>query len=140
LVRNAAFTPTYFVTGGPAKVGDVPAPVTYELWHPTVFVDGIRLTPEQNARNLGSSVYVWCDDPTARTPAQIVASITMSLRVMAQKTWGPTRSGSYPEFAALSDAVAEPAPRANTFDISTLCEALVKSTAEPIQRRDALRS
>lgn len=27
---------------------------------------------------------------------------------MAQKTWGPARAGSYLEFAALSDAVAEP--------------------------------
>ncbi|WP_433731342.1 hypothetical protein ACQP0C_06050 [Nocardia sp. CA-129566] len=67
-------------------------------------MDGIRLTPQQDASSLGSGPYVWCDDPTVQTPAQI----TMPLRVMAQKTWGPAESGSYPEFAALSDAIAEP--------------------------------
>ncbi|MFQ6330513.1 family 20 glycosylhydrolase [Nocardia sp. CWNU-33] len=107
-VHNAAFTPTYFVTGGPASIGNVPASIAYELWDPAVFVDGSRLTPQQNAGNLGSGLFVWCDDPTVRTPAQIAVSITMPLRVMAQKTWGPARAGSYLEFAALSDAVAEP--------------------------------
>ncbi|MFD0366130.1 beta-N-acetylhexosaminidase [Nocardia sp. GCM10030253] len=109
-VRNAAFTPTYFVTGGPTSVGNVPAPIAYELWDPAVFIDGMRLTPEQNTHNLGSGLFVWCDDPAVQTPAQIAASITMPLRVMAQQTWGPARAGSYPEFAALSDVVAEPVP------------------------------
>lgn len=107
-VKNAAFTPTYYVTGGAAGIGNAPAPVTDELWDPTLFVDGTWLAPQQNTSNLGSGLYVWCDDPTARTPAQIAVAITMPLRVMAQKTWGPTKSGSYPEFAALSDQVAEP--------------------------------
>lgn len=107
-MKNAAFTPTYYVTGGAAGIGNAPAPVTYELWDPTLFVDGTRLAPQQNTSNLGSGLYVWCDDPTARTPAQIAVAITMPLRVMAQKTWGPPKSGSYPEFVALSDQVAEP--------------------------------
>jgi hexosaminidase len=96
------------VTGGHAKITAALAPATYELWDPTLFVDGIRLSPAQSGRNLGSGLYVWCDDPTVETPAQIAASITMPLRVMARKTWGPAKAGSYAEFAALSDAVAEP--------------------------------
>lgn len=107
-VKNAAFTPTYYVIGGPAAIGNIPAPLAYDLWDPTLFVDGIRLTPEQNASSLGSGLYVWCDDPTAQSPARIATSITMPLRVMAQKTWGPAKPATYLEFAALSDAVAEP--------------------------------
>ncbi|WP_157187338.1 family 20 glycosylhydrolase [Nocardia vinacea] len=107
-VKNAAFTPTYYVTGGPGAIGNIPAPLAYELWDPTLFVDGTRLTPEQNASSLGSGLYVWCDDPTAQTPGRLATSITMPLRVMAQKTWGPAKPATYLEFAALSDAVAEP--------------------------------
>ncbi|MFI9401460.1 family 20 glycosylhydrolase [Nocardia sp. NPDC052316] len=108
-IRNAAFTPTYYVTGGPTAVGNVPPPVAYQLWDPTLFVDGTRLTPEQNARNLGSGLFVWCDDPTVQTPDRIAAAVTMPLRVTAQQTWGPPQAISYPEFAALADAVGEPA-------------------------------
>ncbi|MEV2219124.1 hypothetical protein AB0E01_04525 [Nocardia vinacea] len=97
-VKNAAFTPNYYVTGGPAVIGNIPAPLAYELWDPTLFVDGTRLTPEQNASSLGSGLYVWCDDPIAQTPAQLATSITMPLRVMAQKTWGPAIPATYLEF------------------------------------------
>ncbi|MEU0499503.1 hypothetical protein [Nocardia sp. NPDC005998] len=48
-MTNAAFTPTYYVTGGPASVGNIPPPLAYMLWDPTLFVDAIRLTPQQNA-------------------------------------------------------------------------------------------
>ncbi|MGX1770893.1 hypothetical protein ACWIGW_02180 [Nocardia brasiliensis] len=47
---------------------------------------------------------------TLRTPEQIAAVITMPLRVMAQQTRGAPQAGSYPELAALGDAVGEPAP------------------------------
>ncbi|MEV0252544.1 family 20 glycosylhydrolase [Nocardia sp. NPDC050712] len=108
-VKNAAFLPTYYVAGGPAGlIANQPPVLGYELWDPAVFVDGTRLTPAQNAANLGASLHVWCDDPTVQTPDQIAGSITMPLRVMAQKTWGPAHPGSYAEFAALSDAIAEP--------------------------------
>ncbi|WP_433659412.1 family 20 glycosylhydrolase [Nocardia sp. CA-128927] len=108
-LRNASFTPTYYVAGGPTSAGNVPPPIAYQVWDPTLFVDGTRLTPEQNTHNLGSGLFVWCDDPTVQTPDRIAASITMPLRVTAQQTWGPPQAGSYPEFAALSDAVGEPA-------------------------------
>ncbi|GAB2644849.1 beta-N-acetylhexosaminidase [Nocardia goodfellowii] len=109
-VRNAAFLPTYYVTGGPAAaIADQPPVLGYELWDPAIFVDGSRLTPAQNAANLGASLHVWCDDPAAQTPDQIAASITMPLRIMAQKTWGPAHPAAYSDFTALSDAVAEPA-------------------------------
>ncbi|WP_069161662.1 beta-N-acetylhexosaminidase [Nocardia altamirensis] len=107
-VRNAAFTPTYYVAGGPTAVGNVPAPIAYQLWDPALFVDGSRLSPAQNERNLGSGLFVWCDDPTVQTPEQIAVSITMPLRVMAQQTWGPPQAGSYHEFARRADAVGEP--------------------------------
>ncbi|MEV0297220.1 glycoside hydrolase family 20 protein [Nocardia sp. NPDC050710] len=107
-VKNAAFVPTYYVTGRPASIVDLPPAVAYELWDPAVFVDGGRLNPEQNVANLGSGLYVWCDDPTVQTPDQISVSITMLLRVMAQKTWGPARAGSFAEFAARSDLIGEP--------------------------------
>ncbi|MGW0245561.1 hypothetical protein ACWDYH_02870 [Nocardia goodfellowii] len=109
-VQNAAFLPTYYVTGGPAAaIADQPPVLGYELWDPAIFVDGSRLTPAQNAANLGASLHVWCDDPAAQTPDQIAASITMPLRIMAQKTWGPAHPAAYSDFTALSDAVAEPA-------------------------------
>ncbi|MFI6173014.1 family 20 glycosylhydrolase [Nocardia sp. NPDC051052] len=108
-VRNASFTPTYFVAGGPTAAANVPAPLAYQLWDPTLFVDGTRLTPDQSAHNLGSGLFVWCDDPTVRTPDQIAAAVTMPLRVTAQQNWGPPQAGSYLEFSALADAVGEPA-------------------------------
>ncbi|PXX68488.1 hexosaminidase [Nocardia tenerifensis] len=107
-LRNAAFAPAYYVAGGPTRALNVPPPLAYQAWDPTLFVDGTRLTPEQNRRNLGSGLFVWCDDPTAQTPERIAESITMPLRVTAQQTWGPPQAGSYPEFAALADAVGEP--------------------------------
>ncbi|MEU8896291.1 family 20 glycosylhydrolase [Nocardia sp. NPDC048505] len=108
-VKNAAFLPTYFVAGGPAAVvANQPPVFGYELWDPAVFVDGSRLTPAQNAANLGSGLHVWCDDPTARTPEQIAAAITVPLRVLAQKTWGPPHPTGYAEFTALAEAIAEP--------------------------------
>ncbi|MEV6277818.1 beta-N-acetylhexosaminidase [Nocardia sp. NPDC051832] len=110
-VKNAAFLPTYYVAGGPAAaIANQPPVLGYELWDPAVFVDGSRLDARQNAANLGASLHVWCDDPTVQTPDQIAVSITVPLRVMAQKTWGPRHPAGYAEFTALSDAIAEPLP------------------------------
>lgn len=109
-VRNAAITPAYFVAGGPVAAGNVPAPATYHLWDPSLFIDGSRLDPQQSANHLGSGLFVWCDDPTVRTPDEIAAAITEPLRVMAQQTWGAPQAGSYPEFAALGAEIGEPAP------------------------------
>lgn len=109
-VRNAAFTPTYYVTGGTATIGNVPPALAYELWDPALFVDGTRLSPEQNARNRGSGLFVWCDDPTVQTPQQISASIALPLQVMAQQTWGAGGAGGFPEFAARAAAIGEPLP------------------------------
>lgn len=107
-LRNASFAPTYYVAGGPTAAGNVPPSVAYQIWDPTLFVDGTRLTPDQNTHNLGSGLFVWCDDPTVQTPDRIAASVSMPLKVTAQQTWGPPQAGSYLEFAALADAVGEP--------------------------------
>lgn len=116
-IRNAAFTPTYYVAGGPASIANVPPEVAYEFWDPALFVDGTRLTSEQDARNRGSGLFVWADDPTVQTPDQISVAITWRLRVIAQQTWNPVATGqdlahprSYREFAARADAVGEPVP------------------------------
>ncbi|WP_194815940.1 family 20 glycosylhydrolase [Nocardia sp. XZ_19_385] len=108
-LKNAAFLPTYYVTGGPAAaIANQPPILGYELWDPAIFVDGSRLAPAQNASNLGASLHVWCDDPTAQTPDQIAISITTPLRIMAQKTWSHPHPIPYPQFTALADSVAEP--------------------------------
>ncbi|MFI9510417.1 family 20 glycosylhydrolase [Nocardia sp. NPDC052566] len=109
-VRNATFAPTYYVTGGDIAKFNVPPMAAYELWDPTVFVDGTRLPPEQLAHHLGAGLLVWCDDPTAQTPQQISVSITMPLAVQAQLTWRGARAGGYAEFADRVAAVGLSAP------------------------------
>jgi hexosaminidase len=89
-VHNAAFTPTYYVTGGTVGSFNVPAETMYDAWDPTIFVDGSRL-----ADHLGAKLHVWCDDPEAQTEAQIAAEIADRLQVMAQLTWGSPRPPSY---------------------------------------------
>ncbi|MBF6124565.1 hypothetical protein [Nocardia brasiliensis] len=48
-----------------------------QLWDPSLFVDGSRLDPRQARTTWASGLFVWCDDPTVRTPVQIAAAITM---------------------------------------------------------------
>ncbi|MFD7026847.1 family 20 glycosylhydrolase [Streptomyces sp. NPDC059917] len=92
-VANESWTPTYYVLGG-AK------PDTkwmYESWTPDRFEGGATLTDP--AKNPGSLIHVWCDNPGAETQDQIAAGIANPLRVLAQQTWGsPKPVGDYASF------------------------------------------
>jgi hexosaminidase len=107
-VVNAAFTPTYFTNGGPAAPFNVAPALMYDTWNPNVFVDATTLTVAERTRNLGSRVHVWCDNPNARTEAEIATAIDPRLRVMAQHTWGsPKPAPLYLMFQPLINAVGE---------------------------------
>jgi len=98
-VQNAAFTPTYYVTGGVAALLNVPPALMYTGWRPDRFVDGSRVP----AGNLGAVLHVWCDHP-GRTEEEIAAAVYPRLRVLAQRTWGSPGPG-YPRFRTLVTAV-----------------------------------
>ncbi|MBT2455575.1 family 20 glycosylhydrolase [Streptomyces sp. ISL-86] len=99
-VANESWTPTYYVLGG-AK------PDTkwmYESWTPDRFEGGNTLTDP--ARNPGSLIHVWCDNPTAETEGQIAAGIMYPLRALAQQTWGsPKLASTYTAFTPIAAAI-----------------------------------
>ncbi|MFD9406565.1 family 20 glycosylhydrolase [Streptomyces sp. NPDC059989] len=100
IVANESWTPTYYVLGG-AK------PDTkwmYETWTPDRFEGGNTLSDP--AKNPGSVLHVWCDNPTAETEQQIAAGIMYPLRALAQQTWGsPKLTPTYAAFTPIAAAV-----------------------------------
>ncbi|WP_329200088.1 MULTISPECIES: family 20 glycosylhydrolase [unclassified Streptomyces] len=99
-VANDSWTPTYYVLGG-AK------PDTkwmYETWTADRFEGGATLLDP--ARNPGSLLHVWCDNPTAESEDQIAAGIMYPLRALAQQTWGsPKPVATYAAFTPIVAAV-----------------------------------
>ncbi|NNH74828.1 family 20 glycosylhydrolase [Nocardia uniformis] len=108
-LSNAAFTPTYWATGGYAAPLNAPPELLY-AWDPGLFVNGTRLRPDQRSQLLGSKLYVWCDDPTAMTEQQMVGPIQARLPIMAQQLWSGTGGVGYDEFTDRVRAVGSPAP------------------------------
>jgi hexosaminidase len=99
-ITNASWTPTYYVLGG-AKPD---ARWAYETWTPDTFQGGNTITTA--ARNRGSDVHVWSDNPAAESEDQIAAGIRLILRVVAQQTWGSAKPvTAYTDFVALADAI-----------------------------------
>ncbi|MBD0742897.1 beta-N-acetylhexosaminidase [Streptomyces sp. CBMA152] len=100
IVANESWTPTYYVLGG-AK------PDTkwmYETWTPDLFQGGT--TVNDPARNPGSLIHVWCDNPSAETEDQIASGIMYPLRALAQQTWGsPKPVSTYAAFTPIVAAV-----------------------------------
>jgi hexosaminidase len=104
-VMNASFTPTYYTTGGPAAMFNLPPSAMYDLWHPDIFVDGSRLSTAERASNLGSKVSLWCDDPNAASEGQLAAVLHDRLRVLSQHTWGSPKPLLYLAFRPAIRAV-----------------------------------
>ncbi|GAA1990184.1 hypothetical protein GCM10009754_80580 [Amycolatopsis minnesotensis] len=107
-VQNSSFTPTYYATGGAAALLNAPPIAMYKLWNPTVFVDGTRLDANENIRNLGAKLSVWCDDPTTMTEPEIADAVAPRLRVLAQLTWGSAAPPGYLSFLSRTRAVGTP--------------------------------
>lgn len=100
IVSNQSWDPTYYVLGG----GKPNLTWAYETWTPDLFQGNQAI--DDAARNLGSNVHVWCDNPNAETEDQISAGIRRILRVVAQQTWGsPKPAATYSGFAAIIDTV-----------------------------------
>ncbi|MGW5781932.1 galactose-binding domain-containing protein [Streptomyces sp. NPDC003863] len=99
-VANESWTPTYYVYGG-AK------PDTrwmYETWQPDLFQGGNTITDA--AKNLGSLIHVWCDNPSAETENQTAAGIKYPMRGLAQMTWGsPKPVSTYAAFVPIMDVI-----------------------------------
>lgn len=106
-ILNAAFTPTYFASGGPSKLLNAPPELLY-AWDPELFVNGERLPESERHRLRGSMVFLWCDDPNAMSPAELVDPLRARLPVMAQRLWSGAGGVSYPEFLARANAVGWP--------------------------------
>lgn len=106
-ILNAAFTPTYFASGGWAANLNAPPELLW-AWDPGLFVNGQRL-PESDRRLLrGSMVFLWCDDPTVMTPDQIVGPLRARLPVMAQHLWTGMNGISYPELVRRTNSAGLP--------------------------------
>ncbi|MGW4121211.1 family 20 glycosylhydrolase [Nocardia sp. NPDC004711] len=106
-VLNAAFTPTYFTTGGPAAALNAPPELLW-AWDPGLFVNGQRLPDSDRPLLRGSMLFLWCDDPAALAPEQIVAPLRARLPVMAQQLWAGTGGIGYPDFLGRASAVGWP--------------------------------
>jgi hexosaminidase len=99
-ISNQSWDPTYYVLGG-AKPNQTWA---YETWHPDLFQGNNTIT--QPARNLGTNVHVWCDNPTAETEDQVAAGIRNILRIVGQHTWGSPRPvATFAGFLPIIDTV-----------------------------------
>lgn len=96
-ILNAAFTPTYFATGGPASGLNAPPELLW-AWDPGLFVNGQRLPDSDRSLLRGSMLFIWCDDPTVLSPAQIVDPLRARLPIMAQQLWSGTGGIGYPDF------------------------------------------
>jgi len=118
-ILNAGWFPTYHVNG----VGGSPIPITpnlttaYETWdvhefHGPFVGDALLQQPPDlvaagEARNRGSKLHLWNDNPTFATERQDAVTIAPGLRVIAQGTWeSPKLTSSYPAFMALSARLA----------------------------------
>ncbi|WP_068021414.1 beta-N-acetylhexosaminidase [Nocardia mexicana] len=106
-IVNAAFTPTYFATGGYAQPLNSPPELLF-AWDPAVFVTGARLRPDQRSRLLGAKLHIFCDDPTAMTEQQITAPVQERLPILAQQLWSGTDGIAYPDFTTRVRTTALP--------------------------------
>jgi hexosaminidase len=108
-VANESWTPTYYVYGG-AKPDTT---WMYESWNPDLFQGSNTIT--DGAKNLGSVIHVWCDNPGAETEDQTADGIKYPLRDLAQMTWNsPKLVSTYAAFVPIMDAIGRnplyPAP------------------------------
>jgi hexosaminidase len=99
-IANESWTPTYYVYGG-AK----PDPTwMYESWNPELFQGSNTIN--NAAKDLGSVIHVWCDNPNAETQDQTAAGIKYPMRDLAQMTWGsPKLASTYAAFVPIMDAI-----------------------------------
>lgn len=122
-ILNASWFPTYYVVGGaagfpeglPPRVDMRPA---YESWDVHQFYGPLDTGPTQTVpatvaedepRNLGAKLHVWCDGPDAETEDEIAAGIAPRLRVIAQKTWHtPLLTPAYADFETIMATVGGP--------------------------------
>jgi hexosaminidase len=99
-VANESWTPTYYVYGG-AKPDTT---WMYESWNPDLFQGSNTITAA--AKNLGSLIHVWCDNPGAETEDQTADGIKYPLRDLAQTTWNtPKLVPTYAAFVPVMDAI-----------------------------------
>ncbi len=99
-IANESWDPTYYVLGGSKPNSQW----GYDTWTPDLFQGGT--TVNDPARNLGTNVHVWCDNPGAETESQVASGIFYPLRVIAQQTWGsPKIAPTYVDFTALAGTV-----------------------------------
>jgi hexosaminidase len=100
LIANQSWDPTYYVLGG-AKPNTTWG---YETWNADLFEGGQTIS--NGARNLGSVIHVWCDNPNAETEAQIAAGIRDPLRMLAQQVWAsPKLVPTWSAFTSVIGAV-----------------------------------
>ncbi|MBS2551884.1 family 20 glycosylhydrolase [Catenulispora sp. NL8] len=99
-IANEAYTPTYYVYGGPKP----DTTWMYESWNPDLFDGSATIT--NDAANLGSLIHVWCDSPGAETEDQTAEGIKYPMRDLAQMTWNtPKLVPTYAAFVPIMDAV-----------------------------------
>lgn len=130
-VANASWTPTYYIFGG-AKPD---TPWMYESWNPDLFES--HHTIDNKAKNRGSLIHIWTDNPNAESIDQTAAGIKYPMRALAQMTWGsPKLAPTYAAFVPIMDAIgrnpkwsaAEPTTGDMAYDKLTTASSVQSST------------
>ncbi|QKW10886.1 family 20 glycosylhydrolase [Streptomyces sp. NA04227] len=99
-LTNESRSWTYYVLGRYKP----PTTRLYEDWHPDLFDNGGTLTDP--ARNRGSALHVWCDNPAVDSEQQVAGGLVKPLRVLAQQLWGSPRPvRTYAEYQQVIGAV-----------------------------------
>jgi hexosaminidase len=99
-IANESWDPTYYVLGGSKPNSQW----GYETWNADLFQGSNTINAP--ARNRGSVIHVWCDNPNAETEDQIASGIFYPLRVLAQQTWAsPKLVTAYSAFTPIAGAI-----------------------------------
>ena len=100
LIANQSWDPTYYVLGT-EYTPDLAW--LYARWPLDEFQKHERLRADSDAKNLGSMLHVWSDNPNYETETYVAGRIAQPLRVLAQRMWGaPNPVRSYSQFEVMS--------------------------------------
>lgn len=100
-----AMTSDYFSTSR-SSFSQAYADEIYNEWNPYVFdptsttLGTGKNTALGNANVLGSAIGIWCDNPTLKTAAEVIADVVPLIRSHGAKAWNAECSDSYTTFSA----------------------------------------
>ncbi|MEW9515499.1 family 20 glycosylhydrolase [Streptomyces tubercidicus] len=105
LISNESWDPTYYILYGSGPNG-INNTWGYETWTPDQFQGTQAINANDAAKNLGSKIHIWCDNPEVATEARIASDIRDPLRMLAQQVWGsPKLVSTWSEFTSVISTI-----------------------------------